>query len=499
MDKEITIPKKEIAPGIYSTGGIATIPTNNPLTGTPNVIPAQNLGPVAPFNVASTLPEQTPPATPSNPPALLPDAPVQTEAENLSTTLASLIGESSGKAVDTLNVENQADVVSKRNESNRLADLYKTKSAEYDSLVTGLENAPRGAGNQDIRASMLFGQQGAVLRQKATDLERINADYLVSVGQYDRAKEAQQRIVDLKYAPIEEQIKIKEAQLLAIQPLLTKAEKKQAEARTLALEKEKTALKDAKENEIAIEKMNLDARALGAPNDVLERASKAKTKTEAAQMLGTYYRDLDMEIKKSQIAKNWADAKKNDTTDGVLTEQQLKQIDSSPQGKKLVSLSGLYQKSQTYKNLLDTYGFQAVGPEKAKLDQAYADLKIAYKEAANLGALTGPDVTLLEEAIKPASGATNLLNYKLSGGKKGVSGAIDGALSKARAEALQNFKQLIARKPEYRGSEYVTSLITPFATDYSKADIDNMGAGEIIQTEDGILLESLGNGQFTPL
>lgn len=319
-------------------------------------------------------------------------------------------------------------------------------------------------------------------------------------GRFDTATSIAKRKVESELAPLKAEYDARKFIYDNNKELFSKAELTKLDALVKAEEKKinKEEERLTKGNEMII-----NALQFGAPQSVIDKTNeiikKGGSVVQIAQSLGKYNKDIDMEVKKATIAKAWADAKKSDTTLGNLTEAQLKQIDTSPQGKKLVSLSGLYQKSQTYKNLLDTYGFKVAGAEKARLDQAYADLKIAYKEAANLGALTGPDVLLLEEAIKPASGATNLLNYKLSGGKAGVSSAIDGALSKARAEALQNFKQLTARKPEYRGSEYVTSLITPFAKEYSTVDVDNVGAGEIIQTEDGILLESLGGGKFSPL
>ena len=244
----------------------------------------------------------------------------------------------------------------------------------------------------------------------------------------------------------------------------------------------------------------------GAPSNVIEKITKAKTPEEIITSAGAYGGNiLEQRLKQAQLANVYSQikerqAKSNDVSSGVLTDQQLKQVDASPQGKKLSSLSGLYQKSQTYKNLVDTYGFKAAGEEKAMIDRAYADLQIAYKEAANLGALTGPDVGLIQNAIKPSSGAANYLNYRLSGGKAGVSGAIDAGLDKARNEALTNYKQLVSRNPKYSGSEYIQSLITPFAKDYNTyPDIAQAKKGEIIQTEDGILLEALGNGQFSPL
>ena len=257
---------------------------------------------------------------------------------------------------------------------------------------------------------------------------------------------------------------------------------------------------DREEKELSqISDLSIEAAKQQAPASVIKAIRSTKTIDEAYKAAGNYVVDYDTQLKKAQVAKAWKEAREIDVDTGVLSEKQLKYIDSSPQGKKLTSLSSLYQLSNTYKTLVDTYGFNATGANKTLLDNAYADLKIAYKEAANLGALTGPDVGIIEEAIKPASGAKNYLNYRLSGGKGGVSAGIDQALGKAKKEALQNYKQLTNRDAGYQNSDYVRGLLTPFAKDYSVVDLETVLAGEIIQTEDGVLLESLGDGNFSPL
>jgi hypothetical protein len=375
------------------------------------------------------------------------------------------------------------------------ADLLTEQETNRKAIEKLQKNNPQG----------LF---GGALQQEVSRLERESlskqADIAIlgnaAKGDYDSALSIAKRKVESELAPIKAELEAKKFVYENNKDLFSKAELSTLDGLIKADERK---IKTEEDNKTKGEEMIVNALAMKAPNSVVQQArdvlAKGGTKFEVAQALGSYFRDLDMELKTAQISKAWADAKKSDVTSGSLTEQQLKQIDTSPQGKKLVSLSGLYQKSQTYKNLVDSYGFKATGSQKALLDSAYADLKIAYKEAANLGALTGPDVGLIEEAIKPSSGALNYFNYKLSGGQGGVSGAIDSALGKARKEALQNYKQLTARNPGYANSDYVNQLITPFAKDYSTVNIDTLPVGEIIQTEDGLLLESLGDGNFSPL
>ena len=375
-----------------------------------------------------------------------------------------------------------------------LTDINNQIMAEQNAVRRRLQELDKNP--QGLFGGALQDEKNRVERESLAKQADLSVIQMARQGKYDSAKEIADRAIQVR---LEQQQTINEALKFNYdenKELFTKAEQRAFETaqadRERQLNKEETIMQ--KISDISIEAIKGNA-----PSSVIQKMRSAKTPEEAYFIGRGYIRDLDTELKKAQIDKTLADAKASDTTSGTLTERDLKAIDSSPQGKKLTSLSNLYQLSSTYKNLVDTYGFKATGPNKTLLDNAYADLKIAYKEAANLGALTGPDVNIIEEAIKPASGATNYLNYKLSGGRGGVSSGIEQALGKARREALQNYKQLTARNSNYSSSDYVRSLISPFAKNYSTTDIDNLAEGEIIETDDGILLESLGNGNFSPL
>lgn len=248
----------------------------------------------------------------------------------------------------------------------------------------------------------------------------------------------------------------------------------------------------------------------GGKSDFVRQINDAKSLSDV-YTLGArsgYVGSLDRTLKLAQISKLNADAQEarakamqNDM--GILSDTQIKNLDASTQAKKLKGLADMKVKQDIYKNLVDLYGFEAVGDAKSQIDRAYADFKIAYKEAANLGALTGPDVGLIEEAVKPASGGIiNYASYVTSGGKSGILSAVKQAETSAKREALTNYKSLLTRNPAYSQSEYVKTLIQPFATPLQNIGLDNLKTlpkGEIVETPEGVLLESLGNGQFTQL
>lgn len=246
---------------------------------------------------------------------------------------------------------------------------------------------------------------------------------------------------------------------------------------TSLYEKQYQYEKDLKDREMEEKKFNLD----------LEKFYLDRAKTNA-----------DIANINSQIT-----ARENDYWGGVLSDTEIKAIDTSPQAKKLVAASDLYSKYNKYQALVKEYGFEVTGQARSMLDQAYADLKIAYKEAANLGALTGPDVNIIEEAIKPASGGLRKgAIFALAGGKAGLENTISKSSANLKENAVINYKQLISRNPKYEESDYVKSLISPFATqymDYTPDELKKLPKGEIVETPDGVYLESLGEGKFSPL
>lgn len=169
-------------------------------------------------------------------------------------------------------------------------------------------------------------------------------------------------------------------------------------------------------------------------------------------------------------------------TQSGLSSSQIKQIESSPEAKKLQSLKDLKNKLQAYREVAaQPAGFDIYGSRKATLDSLYADLKIAYKDAAGLGALTGPDLTILSEAIKPMSGISNLAGYLTSGGQKGVLNSIDQAVKAAQKAADTNYNTLLSKYRGYQSDPYIQNLgqglITPSGGRGDSLDsvLDNLG------------------------
>lgn len=147
------------------------------------------------------------------------------------------------------------------------------------------------------------------------------------------------------------------------------------------------------------------------------------------------------------------------TQTGVLPDKIRTEIAKSDEAKSLNYLKDFQAKLNAYRQeAAKSEGFDIVGKRKSVLDQLYADLKIAYKNAAGLGALAGPDLAILQDAIKPISGITNYKEYLLSGRQKGVLSSIDNALKTLQTNAVNAYDTLISKYSQYQKDPYIKNL-----------------------------------------
>lgn len=169
--------------------------------------------------------------------------------------------------------------------------------------------------------------------------------------------------------------------------------------------------------------------------------------------------------KKLQIGATQSDAAAAGYTPGAepqteqrLSDKQRKEISVSAEKKALDSGRELTNALTRYRELVDKYGFETFGANKTALESAYADLKIKYKEAAGLGALTGPDIGILEEAIKPATGKSGLGAKFFAGGNEGIIKGIDDTLRAVQRGMVTKYDELATRFDKYTADEYLKQV-----------------------------------------
>jgi hypothetical protein len=186
-----------------------------------------------------------------------------------------------------------------------------TKQAEIQQddvrLAAGLNNIEKKA----IPMEFITGQQQSVQRDaqiaralKMSEIGVLNAQVLAGQGNIELAQKTVDEAVAAKFAPYKEFIDIRQKQLDAIAPLLSKAEAKQAAAQKLKTDLSLRKLDKLESDEKDAQKAALTAGSNGAPASLVAKMAQAKNLSEALAIGGQYMSDpLDRAIKSAQLRK----------------------------------------------------------------------------------------------------------------------------------------------------------------------------------------------------
>jgi hypothetical protein len=149
-------------------------------------------------------------------------------------------------------------------------------------------------------------------------------------------------------------------------------------------------------------------------------------------------RALKREMLKEKLMAN-ADlaANKNASKVAKGADDKEQKILKTKQAQTIEAQINLKKAIDQYEGLVDKHGINLAGANKDAMNSAYADLKIKYKEAAKLGALTGPDVGIIVDAIAPATGVAGA--GRIAAHKMGFGGGTEG-LKKGIGQIKQNLE-----------------------------------------------------------
>lgn len=146
-----------------------------------------------------------------------------------------------------------------------------------------------------------------------------------------------------------------------------------------------------------------------------------------------------------------------------------------------------------YERAVDKYGIKPHGEGKRVLDSAYASMSTSFKEAADLGALAGPDLELLRQNVGNAADWGTWLSSSATGGVPGIKAAI----AQARRGAENDFKLAHGNlKATTAGVESATgSVLNEYQTSFDRARKYNKTAttggdkkpATVTQDVDGVL------------
>lgn len=190
--------------------------------------------------------------------ATAPETAEQSQANSLTKDLMSLVGQDVGKAQALADEEAKAGVPELTKQLNQLNGEILTGNAEYLELKAQYDKIAVENRGKPITMSSIIGNdaqikyaQASELNVKASQINLTVARAQALQGNIELAQRTAAKAVDLKYAAIEDQIKVKMTQLELIQPILDKQEKIQAlalqrqyEDQKDAIAEEKAALKD---------------------------------------------------------------------------------------------------------------------------------------------------------------------------------------------------------------------------------------------------------------
>ena len=162
-----------------------------------------------------------------------------------------------------------------------------------------------------------------------------------------------------------------------------------------------------------------------------DQAEKVITPSDAMNM-------VNAEGKSPPIGATYGDAQQG----GFFMQSQTAQTEYR---KKQNALDRTARAAQDYAKLLDEYGTtMRPGEGKARLERAYARWQLQEKEAAELGALTGPDIGMLTRQLAdPTSWYTQMQGIDAAKAQMNdYMGALEGERSSTAQQYRRNFEPL---------------------------------------------------------
>ncbi|MCF7843852.1 hypothetical protein K9M47_03065 [Candidatus Gracilibacteria bacterium] len=329
MDTNINIPKKEIAPGVFSTGGTATMPTVNPIKGQTNVITPQSLQPQTPIQLPQTPEITTPPQpTPNLASPYLEELKLNESEQKAQQYQTAGIDQ---LIKDTLALEGEAQTRSeemakagvgtlKQDLQNINSQILKKQAEVQQDDITLVANM-RAEERRDtllpfaeMGKAKLAGDAAIMRALKNAEIGVLNATAIAKQGDIALAQQTAEEAVAVKYAPYKARIERYDTIVKAIEPYLSSAEKKEVAKQQFKGQMALKEIEKAEENEKAIQKMIVEATP-NAPANIIANAKaiadKGGSSLEVAQALGQYGGDyLGNKVKLASIARDNASIRK---------------------------------------------------------------------------------------------------------------------------------------------------------------------------------------------
>ena len=228
-----------------------------------------------------------------------PETATSKTAGDLSTQISQLLGETTGQSAMLASEQQKAGVNTYTENLKNIQNEISIKTAALEKRLAEISATPM----TQMRQS---GAEASARRIAQADITFLSAQANAMMNNISYAKQLAQDAVDLKYNPILEQLKVKQAQLELIQPELSKQEKTYSNALSLFLADQEKIVTEQKNNETQINNVLLKAiENKITDQNVLSQIKNAKNYAEAIQIMG---QNMPKETPKtSAIYTEWQD------------------------------------------------------------------------------------------------------------------------------------------------------------------------------------------------
>lgn len=222
----------------------------------------------------------------------------QKAANTISERIFSALPQLTGQREALAQEQERAGVNRFRQELQDINSQILQKTAELNQDDIRLIQSTQEIEKQKIPIEFITGQQQSVQRDaqiaralKASEIGVLNARALATQGNIQLAMDIAQQAVDVKYAPLKETVEVYKAQLEALQPILSRDEKRQSREQEVRANLALKEIERLQQNEKGVQDLIINASSQQAPQELLVKASKAKNPTEASIILGGYSGD----------------------------------------------------------------------------------------------------------------------------------------------------------------------------------------------------------------
>lgn len=209
-------------------------------------------------------------------------AKLQEQQFNQRGTISKLMETIGGKGTD---YQSQLDQLGVNENTTKLQDLnaqIASANAAFNKQVVGLEGQGRG-----ITTGILGNQESLIRRQQAAEVGALTSMAQAVQGNIELAYQTADKAIQMKYEPLENELKQQLQQLDFIYQDLSSAEKKKADAQATLLNERLRLIDEQKTNENQITQIALEAAKNGADVNTLNKIRNSKTVGEAIANSGT--------------------------------------------------------------------------------------------------------------------------------------------------------------------------------------------------------------------